>query len=65
MSSPRFLVGIDFGTTNKVVAFCQLSNALEQAPVSIFPIDQLIGREKWCVVPCCPPFVITHSGTIQ
>lgn len=56
MSSPRFLVGIDLGTTNTVVAFCELSDALEQAPVSIFPIDQLIGPGEVVRRPLLPSF---------
>lgn len=43
MASPRFLVGIDLGTTNTVVAFCEITDNLEHAPVSLFDIDQLIG----------------------
>ncbi|HFG1569918.1 TPA: Hsp70 family protein [Vibrio cholerae] len=56
MSSPRFLVGIDLGTTNTVVAFCELCDALEQAPVSIFPIDQLIGPGEVVRRPLLPSF---------
>ncbi|WP_196215760.1 Hsp70 family protein, partial [Vibrio cholerae] len=56
MSSPRFLVGIDLGTTNTVVAFCELSDALEHAPVSIFPIDQLIGPGEVVRRPLLPSF---------
>ncbi len=33
MSSPRFLVGIDLGTTNTVVAFCVISEDHEQQPI--------------------------------
>lgn len=43
MASPRFLVGIDLGTTNTVVAYCEITDNLEQSEVSLFDIDQLIG----------------------
>ena len=43
MASPRFLVGIDLGTTNTVVAYCEITDNLEQSKVSLFDIDQLIG----------------------
>lgn len=56
MSSPRFLVGIDLGTTNTVVAFCELSDALEQAAVEIFPIDQLVGPGEVVRRPLLPSF---------
>lgn len=56
MSSPRFLVGIDLGTTNTVVAFCELSDALEQAPIEIFPVDQLIGPGEVVRRPLLPSF---------
>ncbi|CAM2886505.1 Molecular chaperone DnaK (HSP70) [Vibrio mytili] len=43
MASPCFLVGIDLGTTNTVVAYCEITDNLEQSEVSLFDIDQLIG----------------------
>ena len=43
MGSPRFLVGIDLGTTNTVVAFCKITDNLQQSEVALFEIDQLIG----------------------
>ncbi|EJG1186852.1 hsp70 family protein [Vibrio parahaemolyticus] len=43
MASPRFLIGIDLGTTNTVVAYCEITDNLEQSEVSLFDIDQLIG----------------------
>ncbi|EEY38659.1 Hsp70 family protein [Vibrio mimicus] len=56
MSSPRFLVGIDLGTTNTVVAFCELNDALEQSPVEIFPVDQLVGPGEVVRRPLLPSF---------
>jgi len=56
MASPRFLVGIDLGTTNTVVAYCELADDLQQAPVSLFEIDQLIGAGEVVRKPLLPSF---------
>lgn len=56
MAAPRFLVGIDLGTTNIVVAFCEITENLEQAPVPLFEIDQLIGPGEVVRRPQLPAF---------
>ncbi|RJX69524.1 molecular chaperone DnaK [Vibrio sinensis] len=56
MASPRFLVGIDLGTTNTVVAFCEITDDLQQSPVSLFEIDQLIGPGEVVRKPLLPSF---------
>lgn len=56
MTTPRFLVGIDLGTTNTVVAFCELNDDLENATVELFPIDQLIGPGEVVRKPLLPSF---------
>ncbi|CAE6904011.1 Hsp70 family protein [Vibrio sp. B1FLJ16] len=56
MTSPRFLVGIDLGTTNTVVAYCELTDNLEQSEVSLFDIDQLIGPGEVVRKPLLPSF---------
>ncbi len=56
MAAPRFLVGIDLGTTNTVVAFCELTDDLENAAVELFPIDQLIGPGEVVRKPLLPSF---------
>lgn len=56
MAAPRFLVGIDLGTTNTVVAFCELMDELEHAAVELFPIDQLIGPGEVVRKPLLPSF---------
>ncbi|MBE3667624.1 molecular chaperone DnaK [Vibrio navarrensis] len=56
MTSPRYLVGIDLGTTNTVVAFCELSENLQDAHVSLFDIDQLIGPGEVVRKPLLPSF---------
>ncbi|MFA0441813.1 molecular chaperone DnaK [Vibrio sp. 10N.286.49.C2] len=43
MASSQYLVGIDLGTTNTVVAFCEIQDDLSNAPVELFEIDQLVG----------------------
>ena len=56
MASPRFLVGIDLGTTNTVVAYCEITDNLEQSEVSLFDIDQLIGPSEVVRKPLLPSF---------
>ena len=62
MASPRFLVGIDLGTTNTVVAYCEINDDLQHAPVSLFDIDQLIGPGE--VVPVTLASRVTELGTL-
>ncbi len=56
MSAPCFLVGIDLGTTNTVVAFCEINDDLENSPVQLFEIDQLIGPGEVVRRPLLPSF---------
>ncbi|WP_217555328.1 Hsp70 family protein [Vibrio metschnikovii] len=56
MTSPRFLVGIDLGTTNTVVAYCELTTDLLHSPVALFEIDQLIGPGEVVRRPLLPSF---------
>lgn len=42
-SSPRYLVGIDLGTTHTVVAYSPITDDLQTSPTKIFEIDQLIA----------------------
>ena len=56
MASPRFLVGIDLGTTNTVVAYCEINDDLQHSPVSLFEIDQLIGPGEVVRKPLLPSF---------
>lgn len=55
-TAAQFLVGIDLGTTNTVVAYCELGENLSQQPVEIFPIDQLIGPGEVVRKPLLPSF---------
>lgn len=56
MATLRFLVGIDLGTTNTVVAFCEITDDLQQSNVSLFEIDQLIGPGEVVRKPLLPSF---------
>ncbi|MDO6708399.1 Hsp70 family protein [Photobacterium sp. 1_MG-2023] len=56
MSSPRYLVGIDLGTTHTVVAYCPITPTLQQETVKIFDIDQLIGPGEVSRKPLLPSF---------
>ncbi len=42
-SLPRFLIGIDLGTTHTVVAFADLADGAGQASPTLFEIEQLIA----------------------
>ncbi len=56
MASPRFLVGIDLGTTNTVVAYCEITDDLQHSDVQLFEIDQLIGPGEVVRKPLLPSF---------
>ncbi|KLV07186.1 molecular chaperone DnaK [Photobacterium aquae] len=56
MSSPRYLVGIDLGTTHTVVAYAPISDNLESSPIQIFDIDQLIAPGEVARKPLLPSF---------
>ena len=43
MIQARYLIGIDLGTTNTVVAYADLENGIESAKPQIFPIEQLVA----------------------
>ncbi|PSW21451.1 molecular chaperone DnaK [Photobacterium sanctipauli] len=56
MPSPRYLVGIDLGTTHTVVAYTPISDDLESSPIRIFDIDQLIAPGEVARKPLLPSF---------
>ncbi|MEJ2765708.1 Hsp70 family protein [Photobacterium sp. MCCC 1A19761] len=56
MPSPRYLVGIDLGTTHTVVAYAAITDDLESSPVQIFDIDQLIAPGEVARKPLLPSF---------
>lgn len=54
--SPRFLVGIDLGTTNTVVAYTDLSTGLEHSQPGLFEIEQLVAPGEVARKPLLPSF---------
>ncbi len=56
MAKPRYLVGIDLGTTNTVVSYCENSKDLKSEPIKLFEIDQLIGPGEVARRPLLPSF---------
>ncbi len=61
MTSPhknnaRYLIGIDLGTTNSVLAYCEIEDNLTQSAVNIFKIDQLVGPGEVVRKPLLPSF---------
>ena len=56
MASPRYLVGIDLGTTNTVVAYSEIQDDLQNSVSQIFEIDQLIGPGEVVRKPLLPSF---------
>ncbi|CAH0525924.1 Hsp70 family protein [Vibrio hippocampi] len=64
MATAQYLVGIDLGTTNTVVAYCEIQHDLSQSPVSLFEIDQLVGPGEVARKPLLPSFRY-HPATDQ
>lgn len=62
MASPRYLVGIDLGTTNSVVAYCENDTDLKNCPIKLFHIDQLVGPGEVARRPQLPSFRYHPAG---
>ncbi|WP_038179804.1 Hsp70 family protein [Vibrio rhizosphaerae] len=56
MATQHYLVGIDLGTTNTVVAYCENGPDLSDCPIQLFDIDQLIGPGEVARKPTLPSF---------
>ncbi|MGK5063340.1 Hsp70 family protein [Janthinobacterium sp. LB3P112] len=55
VGKPAFLVGIDLGTTNTVVAYADAANASDtQAGIQLFPIEQLLAPGEVGARPLLP-----------
>lgn len=52
----QYLIGIDLGTTNSVLAYCEIQDDLAHSPVAIFDIDQLVGAGEVARKPLLPSF---------
>jgi molecular chaperone DnaK (HSP70) len=55
-AKPRYLVGIDLGTTHTVVASARLQGDIRQIRPELFEIEQLVGPGTLARRPCLPSF---------
>jgi molecular chaperone DnaK (HSP70) len=54
----RFLIGVDLGTTNSVVAYIDTQNAADgESPIRVFPVPQLVAHGEVCTLPTLPSFL--------
>ena len=54
----RYLIGIDLGTTNSVVAYIDTQEVADAAPpICVFPIPQLVGHGEVRTLPALPSFL--------
>ncbi|MBV8436389.1 MAG: Hsp70 family protein, partial [Silvibacterium sp.] len=54
----RYLIGIDLGTTNSVVAYFDTEEAPDlDSPIHVFPIPQLVARGEVRTLPTLPSFL--------
>ena len=54
----RYLIGIDLGTTNSVLAYIDTQEASDAgSPIHVFPIPQLVGHGEVRSFPALPSFL--------
>lgn len=53
----RFLIGVDLGTTNSVVAYIDTQSADGGSPIHVFPVPQLVAHGEVCTLPALPSFL--------
>jgi hypothetical protein len=58
----RYLIGIDLGTTNSVVAYIDTYIDTQEvvdagSPISVFPVPQLVGHGEVLTLPALPSFL--------
>ncbi len=54
----RYLIGIDLGTTNSVVAYIDTQNVADgESPIRVFPVPQLVAHGEVCTLPTLPSFL--------
>jgi molecular chaperone DnaK (HSP70) len=54
----RYLIGIDLGTTNSVVAYIDTQKVVDAGfPICVFPIPQLVGQGEVRALPALPSFL--------
>jgi molecular chaperone DnaK (HSP70) len=55
---PRYLIGIDLGTTNSVVAYIDTQKGADAgSSILVFPVPQLVGRGEVRALPALPSFL--------
>lgn len=58
MGDPRYIVGIDLGTTHCVLAYSQIDAAdSEQAEIHVFSVPQIVGPSEIAAQPLLPSFI--------
>jgi len=56
--SSRYLIGIDLGTTNSVVAYLDTHNTADATSlIGVFPVPQLVGPGEVRTLPALPSFL--------
>ena len=54
----RYLIGIDLGTTNSVVAYIDTQEVADaSSPIRVFPVPQLVGHGEVRTLPALPSFL--------
>jgi hypothetical protein len=54
----RYLIGIDLGTTNSVVAYIDTQEVADAgSPIRVFPVPQLVGHGEVRTLPALPSFL--------
>src|SRR5260370_1663698 len=54
----RYLIGIDLGTTNSVVAYIDTQNIDDvRCTIRVFPVPQLVGHGEVRTLPALPSFL--------
>jgi molecular chaperone DnaK (HSP70) len=54
----RYLIGIDLGTTNSVVAYIDTQKVADAgSPICVFPVPQLVGQGEVRTLPALPSFL--------
>ena len=54
----RYLIGIDLGTTNTVVAYIDTQKVTDAgSPIRVFPVPQLVGQGEVRTLPALPSFL--------
>ena len=54
----RYLIGVDLGTTNSVVAYVDTEKAPDaDSPIHVFPVPQLVARGEVRTLPALPSFL--------